>query len=240
MLWHHEHMQEKLATFSGRSMMVPPGLSLKPIINASIPVSVGDPDPYSRTEEEIAHAEFRLEYSEMAGRYEIASFGIDRRKVPIEITGALWRTIRVHETTRMAIELALPFWTHPITMLRAIKSNPHNEIDFYADDLPDEDGLLLAALVYRIGQISNEKPAMAVAETLGLKQRTATNWIQRARAAGYMDHVNHEKDLRRIAKIIEPKVAPRQLTPEEVADVIAKHKEARRKSRETDGDRRSV
>ena len=219
--------------------MVPPGLSLKPIINASIPVSVGDPDPYARTVEEIAHAEFRLEYSESSARYEIASFGIDRRKVPIEITGALWRTIRVHETIRDAISLALPAWTYPITMLRAVRSNPDNEIDFYADDLSDQDALLLTAFIYRIGEISNEKPALAVAEALGLKQRTATNWIQRARTAGSMDTVVHEKDLRRIASIIEPKVS-RLATPEEAEAIVARHREATRKARETDGDRRSV
>lgn len=238
-MWHHWRMQEKLVTLSGRNLTVPPGLSLKPIINASIPVSVGDPDPYARTVEEIAHAEFRLEYSETSGRYEIASFGIDRRRVPIEITGALWRTIRVHETTRDAIGLALPAWTYPITMLRAVRSNPNNEIDFYTDDLSDEHGLLLAALIYRIGQISNEKPALAVAEALGLKQRTATNWIQRARAAGYMDSVDHQKDLRGIASIIEPKVS-RLATPEEAEAIVARHREATRKARETDGDRRSV
>lgn len=231
MLWHHDLMQEKLATFSGRSVMVPPGLSLKPIINASIPVAVGD--HVARSEDELAHAEFRLEYSANSGRYEIASFGIDRRSTPIEITGALWRTVRVHETIRMAIDLALPFWTHPVSMLRAIRSNPENSVDFFADDLADDDGLLLAALVYRIGQISNEKPALAVAETLALKQRTATNWIQRARNAGYMDTVDHEKDLRRIAKIIEPKVTPRVLTPDEVTQHIAQMRKA-------NGNRRSV
>lgn len=232
-------MQEKLVALSGRSLLVAPGLSLKPIINASIPVSVGDPDPHARAVDEIAHAEFRLEYSETSGRYEIASFGIDRRKVPIEITGALWRTIRVHETIRDAIELALPAWTYPITMLQAVRSNPKNDIDFYTDDLSDKDGLLLAALIYRIGQISNEKPALAVAEALGLKQRTATNWIQRARAAGYMDSVDHQKDLRRIAGIVEPKVS-RLATPEEAEAIVARHREATRKARETDGDRRSV
>ena len=237
MLCHHGHMQERPIILSGKSLMVPPGLSLKPIIRASIPVAVDDPDPWSRTEEETAHAEFRLEYSETSGRYEIASFGIDRRRVPVEITGALWRKVRVHETIRMAIEQALPVWTRPIQMLRYSPSNSNHGVDFFVDDLPDEDGLLLAALVYRIGEISNEKPAMAVAETLVLKQRTATNWIQRARTAGYMDSPDYEKELRRIAKIIEPNVAPRPLTPEEADAMLAKLKLSKKRERQSGGNR---
>lgn len=195
-MWHHRSMQEKLVTVSGRSLIVPPGLSLKPTITASIPVTLGDAT--ARNEDELPHAQFRLEYSEAQGRYEIASFGLDRRAAPIEITGALWRTVRVHSIIRDAIQLALPLWTWPISELRHSRASsaPVNAPQY---DAGDEDGLLVAAISYRMAEVANENPALAVAETLGLKQRTATNWIQRAKAAGYMSSVEHQRDGRRIA-----------------------------------------
>lgn len=221
----HRHM-ERLVETSGPSIAVPPGISLKPIIKASIPVATNDVGALS--EDDLAHANFRLEYSETSSRYEIASFGLDRRNAAIEITGALWRTVRVHSIARSAIELALPVWVTPITRMR---------VDRVAGRLPDgltldtSDSLLLAATAYRVAEISNENAALAVAETLGLKQRTATNWIVRARDAGFMTTTSHAKDLRRIAEEIErhhPWATSR--TPDESAEDLAplrmKHDEA--------------
>jgi hypothetical protein len=212
---------------SGRSILVPPGLSLKPTITATIPVAVGDEKVAD--EDELAHAQFRLEYSATASRYEIASFGIDRRQTSVVVTGALWRTIRVHETVRSAIEIALPSWTWPITALRSARKygSPHTAPVFTNGE---EDELLLAALAYRIAEVSSETPALAVAETLALKQRTATNWIQRSRASGYMTSSDHQREGRRIAKEIElvnPWATPR--TPEEAQEDLERLLQLKRK-----------
>ncbi|MBO0981615.1 hypothetical protein [Microbacterium sp. SD291] len=191
---------QNLVRTSGKGILVPPGIRLRPTIVAAIPTPLGGLGP--EDDEGLARANFRLEYSEAKGRYEIAAFGIDRRSTPIEITGAFWRTVRVHSIVRPAIELALPSWTWPISALRTprVSDEPIGAPRFEAQP---EDGLLLAATAYRIAEISNENPALAVAETLGLKQRTATNWVQRARAAGYMTASAHESAARRIAAEIE-------------------------------------
>jgi hypothetical protein len=39
---------------------------------------------------------------------------------------------------------------------------------------------------------------------VGLKPRTATNWIQRARAAGYMTSTEHGRAAKRVAAMIMP------------------------------------
>ena len=99
---------QNLVRTSGKGILVPPGIRLRPTIVAAIPTPLGGLGP---EDEGLARANFRLEYSGAKGRYEIAAFGIDRRGTPIEITGAFWRTVRVHSIVRPAIELALPSWT---------------------------------------------------------------------------------------------------------------------------------
>lgn len=181
---------------SEATVVVPPGIALPLTITGSLPV--GDADVGGLGSSEIVEASFRLEYSEASGRYEIASFGLDRGDAATEITGVLWRTVRVHSIVRTAIELGLPSWTRAFARARfrrrdGVLANPP---DFSPSD---PDGLLLAALAYRVAEITGENPALAVAETLGLKQRTATNWIARSREAGYMTSTEHETAARRIA-----------------------------------------
>lgn len=215
----------RLVNTSGRSILVPPGISVKPTIHASIPTDIGA-EPVG-SEDGSPHADFRLEYSTQTGRYEIAAFGIDRRDAKAEVTGAVWRTVRVHWIIRLAISFGLPMWTWPISDLWAYsKNNELNTLPDFSESRSD-DGLLLAALVYRIAQISNDTPALAVAETLHLKQRTATNWIQRAKAAGYFDNVDHQADARRIAEEIKSLNPIPTLSPEEVSERIAQMRAAR-------------
>lgn len=167
----------------GHSILVPPGISVKPIVEAAIRVGADEVGAFEGAER--ATANLRLEYSMDAGRYEIASFGIDRGDLPLEVSGALWRTVRVHAIASIAISRALPLWTIPLSVLRQRRTagTLTGPVDFHPTD---ESTLLLTAVTYRIAEISSETPALAVAETMGLKQRTATNWIARARAAGHM------------------------------------------------------
>jgi hypothetical protein len=199
---------EQYVRQSGSSILVPPGISIKPVIDATIPVATGGVG--ALREGDLAHATCRLEYSESAARYEIAAFGLDRRKADIEITGALWRTVRVQEIIQTVIDISLPLWTRPISDLR--RDHGLSARDIPGLDSGSSDAILLTAVAYRIAEISNENPALAVAETLGLKQRTATNWIQRARGDGYLSSTDHEKQARKIARTIEPLVAPPRAT----------------------------
>lgn len=198
-VWHHVYVG-KLVKSSGPVLLVAPGIPLKSLVEAALPVEnvyVG-----GLSGREVANAKFRLEYSEAAGRYEIASFGIDRLNSTTEITGAFWRTVRVHSIVGAAIEMSLPAWTGSIvrTWHRRRAGVLANPPQFTSSD---PDGLLLAATVYRIAHVSNENPALAVAETLGLKQRTATNWIARAREAGFLTSAEHQREVRRLAADLE-------------------------------------
>jgi hypothetical protein len=220
---------ERFVRPSGRSITVPPGIQLKPIIEASIPISTSDASALG--EGDLAHANMRLEYSAATGRYEIAAFGIDRRNADIEITGSLWRTVRVRSITRAVIEIALPLWVEPITILR-LRGMASAGKESLPLDLDGNDLLLLTAIVYRIAEISSENPALAVSETLGLKQRTATNWIQRARDAGYLSTLIDPADPRRVAEAIErqfPRFPKR--SPEEIEEDLARLRRIPRRSR---------
>lgn len=105
----------------------------------------------------------------------------------------------MHSIVRTAIELSLPAWIGLLPVVRFRRR------DGILEDPPtyepsDPDGLLLAALAYRVAEITGENPALAVAETLGLKQRTATNWVARAREAGYLTSTEHEFASREILR----------------------------------------
>jgi len=146
---------------------------------------------------------FRLEYSENSGRFEVAAFGIDRAEIPLEVSGAFLRTVRVHAIARIGILAAIPSWALELAQLRNLRTR--GGLRSFADYAPsDEEALLLTGLLYRIAEISGENPAQAVAESIGLKQRTATNWIRRARAAGYLTRTDFGTEARRVAKAIEP------------------------------------
>ncbi|NLP84170.1 hypothetical protein HF576_09930 [Microbacterium sp. CFH 90308] len=204
---------------SGRSILVPPGLALKPIIEADL--SAGPREIRALEQGEKARVQLRLEYSEDAGQYEIAHFGVDRRDLALEIGGTLLRTVKVHAIARRAIAYSLPIWTLGVIMLRDKRRT--RELDGLEPFAPTAvETLHLTALVYRIAEISNENPAFAVAETMGLKQRTATNWIARARAAGYMTTVLDQAAARRIAMgLFERMGIEEAITEEEHQEFLA-------------------
>lgn len=211
---------ERFIETSGDTIVVPPGIELRSVITGSFPV--GRDDVGALAEHEFVEANFRLEYSATARTFEIASFGLDRKDAATEISGALWRTVRVHSIIRTAIELSLPRWIAELPRARfrrrdgILKDPPVYEPS-------DPDGLLLAALAYRVAEITGENPALAVAETLGLKQRTATNWVARARDAGYLTSSDHEDAARRIAGELTARLplADRPRTDEEMTLYLA-------------------
>ena len=169
-------MSSKAIRTRGQSILVPPGISLKPTIDGDTAVGARDVGALDRNEK--VTAVFRLEYSPTVGRYEIASFGIDRGNLPLEVGDAFLDMVRVHAIVRAAVLEALPIWTFPVWMLRDRRRSNRlaKPVSF---DLRHPDTLLLTALVYRVAELSDDKPVEAVAETLDLKLRTATNWVAR-------------------------------------------------------------
>ncbi|MEV8266832.1 hypothetical protein [Microbacterium sp. NPDC076911] len=194
-------MQTASFNSSGATITVPPGIALRPVVDGWTDLSISDLSPVG--DERPARATLRLEYSESKGLFEVAAFGIDRGDLPFEVSGALLRTVRVHAIARDAIFAALPSWLREIAQLRTLGARGGLR-SFAEFDLSGDDAVLLTALVYRIAEISGENPALAVAESIGLKQRTATNWVQRARTAGFMTDIDHGKAARRVAQAIKP------------------------------------
>ena len=129
--------------------------------------------------------------------------------------GAFLRTVRVHAIVRSAVLAALPVWTFPVWMLRDRRRSNRlaKPVSF---DLGHPDTLLLTALVYRVAELSDDKPVEAVAETLDLKLRTATNWVARARSAGHLTETLEQGEVRRIslglieARGIEPDISEKE------------------------------
>jgi DNA-binding MarR family transcriptional regulator len=200
-LWHDVRMEDSVFTPSGTSIIVPPGIPLRPVVRGR--TFARSRDIGALQDDQEVGVTFRLEYSENSGRFEVAAFGIDRAEIPLEVSGAFLRTVRVHAIARIGILAAIPSWALELAQLRNLRMR--GGLRSFADFAPsDEEALLLTGLLYRIAEISGENPAQAVAESVGLKQRTATNWIQRARAAGYLTSTDHGKAARRVAKSIEP------------------------------------
>ena len=207
MMWHHSCMttypSNHAAQFSpsGTSVIVPPGIPLRPVVKGWARVRANQISALEEGQEVIAT--LRVEYAAATGRFEVAAFGLDRAEHPLEISGAFFRTVQVHAIAKQAIPAAVPSWAINLTWLRSLRSR--GGLKSFPEFTPsDSDEMLLTALVYRIAEISGENPAQAVADSIGLKQRTATNWIARARAAGYMTSTEHGAAARRLATAISP------------------------------------
>lgn len=194
-------MAKNILEGSGPTILVPPGIVLSRHVHGQLSVTSDDVSALDDGQEVVVT--FRLEYSTTAGYFEVAAFGVDRGDSPTEISGAFFRTVRVHTIARRGVLAALPSWALELARLRHLRERGglRSFDDFM---LTDEDALLLTGLIYRVAEVSGENPALAVAESIGLKQRTATNWIQRSRAAGYMESTSHGEAAQRLAKSIEP------------------------------------
>lgn len=195
----------RMTTFTMRSIsasvVVPPGIAVREVIEG---VATLGSDVVDELEgDQTVEVSFRLEYSESAGRFEVAAFAVDRAESTIEISGAFLRTIRVHAIARVGMMAALPEWAHQLARLDQLRVRGGlRSFDDFA--LADDEALLLTGLLYRIAEISGDNPALAVAESIGLKQRTATNWIRRSRDAGYMTSTEYGVEMQELAVAIEP------------------------------------
>ncbi|MFH8250518.1 hypothetical protein ACH3VR_09165 [Microbacterium sp. B2969] len=194
-------IQKAQISASGASIIVPPGIKLKPTVRGQI--LVGNEGAGALEGEQEVLVTFRIEYVESTGAFEVAAFGVDRLDNALEISGAFFRTVRVHAIANAGILAALPAWAFELAQLRHLRFR--GGLRSFPDFRPtDDEALLLTGLIYRIAEISGDNPALAVADAIGLKQRTATNWIQRARVAGYMTSTEHGAAARRLAKVIYP------------------------------------
>ncbi|PPF89275.1 hypothetical protein C5C03_04080 [Clavibacter michiganensis] len=128
-------------------------------------------------------------YSHEHGRYAVADLRLRSPDLSTEITGRLLRTVKVQVLLRLAVGMSAQPEDPSITV-EQVWDRRREFFDALADGKrvsPDEEILRSIAMTYRLAEVSNEPPAQAVAHHFDLQQRTATNWIRRAREAGYFD-----------------------------------------------------
>lgn len=96
-----------------------------------------------------------------------------------EVTGTLLRAIA---------PLTILTWVVLPTLQVAARVSPYVQayISPRVDRAASGPTLADAAAIYRLADMVRDAPAKAVADTLGLQTRTATNWITRAREAGLL------------------------------------------------------
>ncbi|MGF6821927.1 hypothetical protein M2317_000813 [Microbacterium sp. ZKA21] len=181
---------------STERLTVPPGISLPAWIEATGPLSrVMDTRSLSEATAEALEAEdalVRIEasYDATEERYLLRKLELSAPEGR-EVTGTLLREVAPLRIMRWVLPrtfqprdvgLATPAVMRYIYPERRIdlEPRPRGAIG------PTHTEILEVATVYRLAYIVRDAPAKAVADSLGLERRTATNWILRARNAGLL------------------------------------------------------
>lgn len=134
---------------------------------------------------ELAYdVDLSLVLDETRVRYVIDSVTVTRRPGGPEVTSESLRTIPLRRLVRLAVEEAgdLTEWSDKESVLVG-----PGEGEPFASEGPTDRNLLAAARVYLLAALSGGAPAKAVADAFKIEQRTATNWIRKARDRGYLD-----------------------------------------------------
>lgn len=123
------------------------------------------------------------------------SSGMTLREKVREITSVVLRQVKVAEAVRVAasggIFLKLPWEDVPLSLqdLYGTMGEEH-WVEIVGEQItsrgPTDQNLRLIGDSYMIAQLSGEAPAKAVERIYSLPARTASNWIARAREAGFI------------------------------------------------------
>jgi hypothetical protein len=129
--------------------------------------------------------DLRLELDETRARYQIATVTVAQRPNGPEVTSESLRTIPLRRLVRLAVEEAgdITGWSDKDYLLLRPGEGAR-----FAGKGPTDSNLLIAAYVYAIAALSGGTPAKAVAEAFAIEQRTASNWVRKARDRGYLDN----------------------------------------------------
>jgi hypothetical protein len=140
----------------------------------------------------------RAEYSRDAGRYRILSTAHRAVGDTDEITPTLLRKIRLGELLGEAVPACVVIDDEQIgrgivrDLLGAgTRLLPSWLADAAAKNGPTADTLELVQLIYGVAALAGQPPMRAVANELGIAERTATHWIMKARAAGLLDGITY-------------------------------------------------
>lgn len=163
-----------------------PGVSAPCVVHANGPVAALPAHLASGVDEAEKGMKLEIEatFDEEQGRYLLRRLGV-MAPAEGEVTGTLLRQIA---------PLGLVRWLVPRTFTMTLETfGPYVANFVTPEGRPVLDSgssstasLKDAAMVYRLAEVVREPPAKAVAESLGLQTRTATNWIVRARKQGLL------------------------------------------------------
>jgi hypothetical protein len=173
---------------SGKALAVPPGILLKPMLTLGGALSGSDEEHRDfvsgLTSKETLELHAIAEYDEALGRYRMAALRVEVLGDG-ELTSVLLRGVKVQALLRLMAQRGV-ISTGGMDAAEFVESGMGSP-DGYRGGGSAEALLRSIALSYRLAEIRNEPPAQAVAEELQQSPRTATNWIRRAREAGYFD-----------------------------------------------------
>jgi len=171
---------------SGETVELTAGVWAPVVVHAAGPLG-GVPDGVVDGKGEGFRLELEARYDAERGSYLLRRFEIIAPDGD-EVTGLLLRGIAPLRVMRWVLPRSwyvLPRRTEPSPGTPTTYA-----FRFMAPEQERDDGLAAtiedAAMVYRLAEIVREPAAKAVAETLGLQTRTATNWIARAREKGLL------------------------------------------------------
>lgn len=134
-------------------------------------------------------------YSEAHGHYRLEHLSVTAPEDE-EVTGVLLREVAPQRIMRWALAQAIKYtndddgtpyisrWARDY--LTPQLGGSDNVKMLPAEGGPTVENIKAVAEVYRIAEVIRDAPAKAVADVMGLQQRTATNWINRARAEGFL------------------------------------------------------
>ncbi|WP_193072451.1 hypothetical protein [Brevibacterium sp. FME37] len=171
---------------SSESVEPIPGVSAPCVVHANGPVDTLPPHLASGIDETDKGVALEVEatFDEEQGRFLLRRLGV-AAPVEGEVTGILLRQIA---------PLGLVRWLVPHTFTMTLESFGPYVANFVTPDVQpavepgvsSKASLRDAAMIYRLAEVVREPPVKAVAESLGLQTRTATNWIVRARKQGLL------------------------------------------------------
>jgi len=138
-------------------------------------------------------------------RYVLHGMAIERDDPAIELTGTLLRTVPIHELMRSATQQAKvkPLDRGNFKICPAGEFVP-TEIESLIQQGPSPQTLEVVARHYRVAEVIGLKPAAYIQRFMGIPYPTVSNWISRAKAAGFFPTAESLSDDRRKLEVTYP------------------------------------
>ena len=139
-----------------------------------------------------------VHFEPLVMRYVLHGMAIKRDDPAIEVTGTLLRTVPLHEFMRSATLKAnvKPLDRGNFKICKAGEFVP-TDIESLLQQGPSPQTLEIVARHYRVAEVVGLKPAVYIQDFLGIPYPTVSNWISRAKTAGFFPSEESLSDDRR-------------------------------------------